>query len=149
MKQKFFHLILLFSLSLTNCSVNKVDINNYLNNFEDKKKDFDELIIGLLNNESIVGKVGHTINENELSKPIKDKLDKLGIINVERSYSKCPDTTEINLTTNWTTKATVYFTKDICDKEQSAKGYHAKTSQMIEVWGLGDGWIMWIDYDFI
>ena len=41
-----------------------------------------------------------------------------------------------------------YFTKNICDKTQTVKGYHLKGG-MIEVWGLGDGWLMWIDYDYI
>jgi hypothetical protein len=37
----------------------------------------------------------------------------------------------------------------LCNIEMTIKSYHSKPSEMIEVWGMGDGWILWVDYDFI
>ena len=54
----------------------------------------------------------------------------------------------IQLSINNKMGITVYFNKNDCEKVQTKIGYHSK-STMIEVWGLGNGWYMWIDYDFI
>jgi hypothetical protein len=138
------------SLILSGCSVNKFDVKKYTNKFSENKKDFEELVILLKSEKTITDRVGYSINENDLNEEIRKKLNKLGITDINISYTHCQNITSIGLTTNWTKKATVYFTKDICDKEQTAKGYYSvQSSGTIEVWGLGDDWLMWIDSDFI
>ena len=76
-------------------------------------------------------------------------LEDLDISNIDTDFSKCNNAIDYQFTSSWSSQATLYFSKNSCDNERTIKGYHAKLSEMIEVWGMGDGWLIWIDYDFI
>lgn len=141
-------ILITISLTLTNCQVTKSDTENYIEKFTECKVEFEILAKKITQNKELLGKIGYGIDINEIDSEIKTKLENLGINDINLKYSECEKITEVELVTNWTKNATVYFNKNECDKEQSKIGYHSK-STMIEVWGLGNGWIMWIDYDFI
>ena len=134
------------TLIIPSCSINKWDTDRYRNKFEANKKDF-ETLVQLLKQQDV--KVGFSINENELPDSIVGILNDLDISDVNLNLSQCQGAVNYQFTSFWSSKATLYFSKDTCNKEQTKKGYHAKSSEMIEVWGLGDGWTMWIDHDFI
>ena len=134
------------TLPILSCSLNKWDIDRYRGKFEANKKDF-ETLVQLLKDQDI--KVGYSINENELPESIKTLLSDLNISDVNLNNTQCQGSVDYQFTSSWSSKATLYFSKDTCNKEQTIKGYHANSSEMIEVWGLGDGWTMWIDHDFI
>ena len=138
-------IFLLVSSTFYTCSVNQWDVDSYISKFERNRKDFERLVY-LLKGSNL--KAGPPINENELSKNIQIILKNLDVVDVNLIV-RCQGITEYQFTTSWSNNATVYFTKQSCDKEQVVKGYHAKKSEMIEVWGLGNDWTMWIDYDFI
>jgi hypothetical protein len=104
-------------------------------------------LVSLLKTQSI--KVGFSVNENEFPKDIQEALQKLGISDVNLNFTHCDGMLDYEFTTTWSSKATLYFLKDFCNKKQTVKGFHYKPSDMIEVWGLGHEWTMWIDYDFI
>jgi hypothetical protein len=138
--------LIIFLVTLASCSVNNWDIKRYQNKFETHQKDF-EILVNLLKTQDI--KVGYSINENDLPKNIQNIIGDLNISNINLNVTQCKGSVDYEFTSSWSSKATLYFSKDTCNKKQTIKGYHSKTSEMIEVWGLGDGWIMWIDYDFI
>lgn len=117
-----------------------------MSRFEEHKGDFEELVV-LLKAQNI--KVGYPINENDLPDKIQNILRELHISDVNLNVTRCKGLVEYQFTTSWSGKTTLYFSKDICSKEETVKGFHAKTSEMIEVWGLGDEWAMWIDHDYI
>lgn len=56
---------------------------------------------------------------------------------------------EIEFTTSWTNYplGKLYLAND-CPNDKSKKGNYWKGG-FIEIWGLGDGWIIWIDSDAI
>lgn len=128
------------------CSVNKYDINRFQARFESKRQMF-ETLVQLLDKQNL--RVGHSINENELPENVQEILQNLEISTISLNHTQCQGVLDYQLTTTWSRTSTLYFSKDKCDKIQTVKGYHSKHSEMIEVWGLGEGWIMWIDYDFI
>lgn len=136
--------LIIFLITFSSCSVNNWDIKSYQKKFEVHKNDF-ETLVSLLKAENI--RAGYPINENNLPENIQNIIEDLNISNI--NITQCKDLVDYEFTSSWSSKATLYFSKDSCNKEQTIKGYHAKTSEMIEVWGLGDGWVMWIDYDFI
>lgn len=139
--------ILFFLTQLfSGCSISSRDITNYKNRFTAHKNEFESLI-KLLEAQHLP--VGYSINENELPATIRSLLENLDISDINISLSQCNDSVQYQLTSSWTTNATLYFTKDKCNKEQTVIGYHSKLSEMIEVWGMDDGWIMMIDYDFV
>lgn len=141
-------IIICFFLVLTNsgCSVNNWDIDRYKSKFQTNKKSFDTLV-HLLKEQSL--KVGFSINENELPESIQTILHDLEISDVNLNTTHCNGVISYQFTSSWSSKATLYFSKDSCDKEQAVNGYYSNSSEMIEVWGLGEGWIMWIDHDFM
>ncbi|HUP11621.1 MAG TPA: hypothetical protein VM187_05405 [Niastella sp.] len=141
------NIIICLLLTFTNvsCSVNKWDVNRYKSKFEIHKKDFETLIL-LLKEQNL--KVGYSVNENELPEKIQALLKELDISDVNLNTTQCQGLIDYQFTSSWSTKATLYFSKDACNKEQTAKGFHT-IDRMIEVWGIGDGWTMWIDHDFI
>jgi hypothetical protein len=141
-------IMICFFLILTNfgCAVNKLDVDSYKGKFQANKKGFDTLV-QLLKEQTL--RVGYSINENELPDNIQTILDELEISDVNLDVTQCQGITGYQFTSSWSSKATLNFSKNTCDKDQTVQGYHAKISEMIEVWGLGDGWSMWIDHDFI
>lgn len=128
------------------CAVNNNDIARYKNKFETHKTDFD-VLVSLVKNQDL--KAGYPINLNNLPTNIRKLLTSLAISDVNINLTKCSDLVEYEFRSSWSSRASLYFSKSSCNKEQSVIGYHDKTSKMIEVWGLGDGWTMWIDYDGI
>ena len=142
-------IILVFlSFTLTKCQVTKSDTENYIEKFTENKIEFDLLAKKISHDKLLLGKIGQSINENELDSILKTELEDIGVDDINLKYSECEKITEVELIMNWTKNATLYFNKNDCEKEQTKLGYHWK-STMIEVWGLGNGWYMWIDYDFI
>ena len=145
MEVKALLIVFLVTLALTSCSINTRDISSYQNIFEAHKGEF-EALVGLLKLQNI--KVGYPINENELPNSIKVMLENLNISDINLNASSCKDTPAYEFTTSWNGKA-LSFSKDPCNKTQTVKGYHEKVSETIELWGMGNDWTMWIDYDFM
>lgn len=139
-------LLLFVVLACCSCSVNSWDVSRYQGKFERNKKDFEQLV-RLLKSQNL--KAGYPVNENELTGDIRDVLDDLDISEVNLDYTDCQGPVSYEFAVSWSLKATVYFKKMACSKEETRKGYHANITEMVEVWGLGDGWMMWIDHDFI
>jgi hypothetical protein len=148
---KVFKAILVFGCFLMlvqlTCRINSWDVFRYKNKFERNKKEFEQLV-NLLKTQNI--RVGYSINPNELPDEIQERLNKLDITDVNLNDTNCEGLAEFEFTTSWCSAAHLYISKDSCDMEQTKNGYHRETdSSLIEIWGLGDGWYMWIDYDFI
>ena len=142
-------IILIFlSFTLTKCQVTKSDTENYIEKFSENKIEFDFLAKKISQDKLLLRKICYSINKNEIDSILQTKLENIGVDNINLQYSECEKITEVEFVMNWTKNATVYFNKNDCNKEQTKIGYHSKTT-MIEVWGLGNGWYMWIDYDFI
>ncbi len=114
-----------------------------MNKFYEYRQDF-ELMVTFLKAHNV--QVGYPVNKNNLPENIKEILHSLDISDVNLNFTKCEGLIDYEFKTNWSNKATLYFSKDSCDKKQSIKGFHDST-HMIEVWGLGDEWIMWLDHD--
>lgn len=146
MKAKTILYLLFITLVISGCSVNNWDVNRYKRKFEANKEDFEKLV-NLLKHENI--KVGYSVRRNELSDRVQQILNELDIYDVVLDITQCPNVIEYQFTSSWSRKATLYFSKNICNKEQTVKGFHSTPTEMIEVWGLGDDWTMWIDHDFI
>ena len=96
-----------------------------------------------------MSRIGYSVNKNDLDKDTKTILSKLDILDISTSSSDCKDITQYQLEADWTTKLHIYFTKDNCDNVETKRGFRKQASKYIEVYGLGDNWLMWIDYDLL
>ena len=142
-------LLILFGLTLSSCSVTESDINGYIDRFYNNKSDFDRIITSVSTNGTITSRIGYFINKNDLDEDTQVILSKLDITDLSTSSSDCKGIAQYELEADWTTKVHIYFTKDKCDYVETKRGFRKQASEYIEVYGLGDNWLMWIDYDLL
>jgi len=135
-------------LSFFNCQITESNTEGYIEKFTENKSDFEKLAQKISSNKKLLAKIDQSVKENEIEAEIKEQLDELDISSFNILSTECDGVVKIEFVVNWTDNATIYFDKDNCEKTNTKKGYHSKNT-MIEVWGLGDGWVMWIDYDYI
>jgi len=119
--------------------------SSLINKFQKNKTGFDELVSFL---KTFPLNVGYSIDETKFPENIQDQLADLEITDINASISHCGGIVEYEFVSGWTKMSHVYFSKNTCDTTITQKGYYAKRSELVEVWGLGDGWFMWIDHDF-
>ncbi|KOP35997.1 hypothetical protein DBB36_19435 [Flavobacterium sp. WLB] len=141
-------LTVLISLALFSCEVSKSDTEGYIDKFYSNKIAFEKVAEKIYADKELTKRTGRRIPENKIDPEIKNDLEKLGIESFTIYKANCKKDIEVEFILNWTKNATLYLVKNNCNFDRSKIGYHSKTT-MIEVWGLGNGWIMWIDYDFI
>jgi len=123
----------------------KIEIlNNELNEWSD-------LTQRILKNEYVNSHLGKFISPNDLDKSLSKELKEKGIIRL--SVHKSSNCQEVEYSTNWTEYpiGSLYLTWTSCDSAQTQKGYYKDNFHInfIEVWGVGNNWLIWIDSDFI
>jgi hypothetical protein len=138
-------IIILVALCSSSCGVNSWDVDKYKSTFESNRVKYNELVAAL---NKCNFNAGYSIYNNKLPNHITILLEELEITNAFSIHTTC-NTNGYQFETKWSTKAHLSFINDVCVVEQSARGYHTKKSNMIELWGLGNGWVMMIDHDFI
>jgi len=151
------HLIIptLILTILTSCNYINTDkkrsdkVESYKEFFYINQKTFDQLTEELLTNEKINSKIGQLLTAEDVDELTNIKLRRLEIESFSISQTKCGKL-EIEYKTTWTKYpiGQMYLSKDSClDDPLTVKGNHSKDSSFIETWGLGDGWVIWIDSD--
>ncbi|MFC4815551.1 hypothetical protein [Flavobacterium sp. GCM10023249] len=146
------HLVLIYTVLIgffvSSCSVTESDTESYIARFYENKIVFERLVQKVNEDQYALSTIGHSINKSKVHPGIQEDIEDLEIATLQLSTTDCHGITQTELSVNWTTHATVTFIKSKCPSIETKKGYHSK-NQMIEVWGLGEGWTMMIDYDFI
>lgn len=92
---------------------------------------------------------GQRIEPKSFDELTNKQLRRLEIDHVDINKTNCGQL-EIEFTTSWTKYpiGQMYLSKD-CSDDKSKKGSYWTDGNFIEVWGLGDDWIIWVDSDFI
>lgn len=140
--------ILLTSCNYINTDKRRIDkADSYKEFFYENKTTFDQLIKDIQGDKSITSKMGLFHEVDKLEDELKTKkLRRLEIHTFSIAQTNC-DEPEIEFITSWTDYpiGQMYLTKG-CPDEKSEKGNYWKGG-FIEVWGLGDGWVIWVDSD--
>jgi hypothetical protein len=145
--------IIILTIILTGCDYVNTEkrrigkVGTYKEFFYENKEVFEQLIKEIQNDKSITDKMGLFQSVDKLEDELKiKKLRRLEINTLAIDPTTCGQP-KVEFLTSWTDYpiGQLYLTKD-CVDEQSKKGYYSKGG-FIEVWGLGDGWIIWIDSD--
>ena len=148
------HLIIL-TIILTSCDYVNTDkrriekAESYKQYFNENKEIFEQLIKDIQNDKSITSKMGLLQDVTKLEDDLKIKrFRRLEIQMFSIAQSTC-EQPKVEFITTWTDFpiGQMYLTKD-CPDENSREGAYWKGG-FIEVWGLGDGWTIWIDSDLI
>lgn len=143
-------LFTLFFFTLISCNVGKDGrkeiILEKIDEFNKEKKEWNDLTQSILKDESVNYKLGQLISLNDLDKSIADKLNdrEIKYITVRNS----PECQEVEYQKDWDNSlGTQYLQFTTCDTLKTKNGYYQSDSSPIEVFGIGDNWLIWIDID--
>ena len=143
---KYIVLILISFLSFS-CSFTDSDVLDIKEKFSENKPEFEKLVSIILNDENLTYQSGHFIDAKSIKKNILENLEDLEIKldNIDKTDCEKFDVTFELL---WDNSVHIFVVKEGCPSERSSKNYIQK-GEMIDTYGLGDGWVLWIDHDFI
>lgn len=144
MKESLFITCIIVAFSTGSCIVSGSDAKRFMTVFNVREKDFDSLVT-LLQRQKLPADYAY---RKQMPDDILKMMHNLHITDINLNVTPCRDTVAYEFVTSWASNAKVYFSKSACHGKEATKGYYKKSSEMIEVWGLGNNWIMWIDHDF-
>ena len=144
--QKVNKALIILSLLILSCNFINTDskrieqANNYKRFFFENKEQLEQITEKVLRNKKLILKSGQKIEE---------QLKTLKIENIVITKNSC-ETFEVEYRTSWTKYpiGTMYLTMNVCESTKYPNGSYVNFG-FIEVWGLGEGWILWVDSDFI
>ena len=148
-------LILTFIITLTSCSGNRQKRKDIVADkivmINENRTEWENLTKDILDDPYVNQKLGKFISPPELSDKLKSRLLKLGIIRLTvHKQDKCK---EVEYATDWTEYpvGALYLTWTTCDSVETQKGFYLDNfnANFIEVWGVGNNWLIWVDSDFI
>lgn len=115
------------------------------------KQEWSMLSQKILSDEYVNSNLGRFICTNDLENSISKELINKGIVRI--SVTKDSICKEIEYSTNWTEYpiGTLYLIWDSCDIIKTNNGFYLDNFDLncIEVWGVGDNWMICVDSDFI
>ena len=148
-------LILSFVLTLTSCSDNRQKRKDIVADkivlINENRTEWENLTKDILDDPYVNQQLGKFINPAELNDNLKSRLLKKGIIRL--SVQKGNTCKEVEYATDWTEYpfGAIYLKWTTCDSVQTQKGFYVDNfnTNFIEVWGVGNNWLIWVDSDFI
>ncbi len=122
-------------------------VSEKIESFSEKQAEWDNLTKRILKNEFVNSNLGKYINSIDLDKSLASELTEKGIKRISvRNSSECK---EVEYTTEWTNYQItyLYLTWTTCDSKQTEKGFYQSDSSFIEIYGIGNNWLVWTDGD--
>jgi hypothetical protein len=148
-------LILLYILLLASCFDSRQNRKNIVSEkiemINENIIEWEKLTKDILEDHYVNQKLGLSIYPDELSEKLKGKLLKQGIIWL--SVQKNVECDEVEYRTDWADFpiGALHLKWTTCNSLHTQKGFYLDNSNInfIEVWGLGNNWLIWVDSDFI
>lgn len=148
-------LILIFIITLASCTDNRQKRKDIVADkivmINENRTELEKLTKDILDDPFVNQQLGKLISPSQLSDKLKERLLKQGIVRL--SVQKQDNCQEVEYATDWTEYpiGALYLTWTSCDSIQTQKGYYKDNfnANFIEVWGVGNNWLIWIDSDFI
>lgn len=113
--------------------------------------EWNKLTQQILSDQYVNANLGKLIKPASLNGSLKEQLIDRDVLNI--SAQKNGDCKEVEFVTGWTSYpiVTLYLTWTNCDSTQTQQGYYLDNfnTNFIEVWGVGNNWLIWTDSDFI
>lgn len=118
-----------------------------IDNFREEEKEWNELTKRILNDETVNHKLGLLIKPEELEKSLADKLLEKEIAYIIVGNNK--DCRKVEYEKKWSNNlGAQHFEWSNCENKKAEKGYYENLGT-IEVFGIGNGWLVWVDSDAI
>ncbi|WP_299315989.1 hypothetical protein [uncultured Aquimarina sp.] len=148
-------LILFLTFSLLSCKDNrekrKEIVSEKIEQIVENQTEWNSLTQRILKDPFAISNQGKFTYLKDLDKTLAKELDNKGIKSITIGINS--DCKQVEYTTKWTDYpiGTLYLTWTTCDAEQTKKGYYKDSfhDNFIEVWGIGNNWLIWTDSDFI
>jgi len=149
-------LIFLLTFSLISCKDNrekrKEIVSEKIDQFSGKQVEWKNLTNQILENKFVKSNLGKGIYPSDLEQYLSTELINNGIKRITvRNSSECK---EVEYETEWTEYpiGTLYLTWTTCGNlKQTEKGSYEDNFDLnfIEIWGIGNNWLIWTDSDYI
>ncbi|WP_412983941.1 hypothetical protein [Pontimicrobium sp. IMCC45349] len=147
-------LIFLLTFSLLSCKDNKEKrkeiVTEKIEQFSEKETEWNNLTNRILENQYVNSNLGKRIYPIDLEQSLSTELIENGIKFITvLNDSECK---EVEYATEWTEYpiGTLYLTWTTCGNlKQTEKGFYQSDSSFIEIFGIGNNWLIWTDSDFI
>lgn len=132
-------------ISLVSCSSRKEIVLQKIENFQSEKKEWNDLTKRILKDKTVNSKLGLLIEPEELDESLANELLKKEIVSITVGNNK--DCQRVEYQKCWENFiGTQYLIWTTCDSLKTKKGYYEDLSP-IEVFGIGEKWLTWIDTD--
>lgn len=143
-------IVLALFLILISCNIGKEGrkeiIEIKIEEFNENQKEWNILTQRILKDETVIHKLGQLISPNDLEKSIAEELNEREIKYISvRNSIECQEVEYQKVWDNFIGTQFLKFTT--CDSLKTQKGYYQSDSSPIEVFGIGDNWLIWIDID--
>ncbi len=148
-------LLLTITILVSSCSDSRQNRKDFVKDklikINENIYEWENLTKDILNDTFVNIHLGKLIITSELNNNIRQRLEKFGVTQI--SVEKKTNCTEVEYTTNWAESpiGKLYLTKNTCDNIQTKRGYYFDNydTNFIEVWGVGNNWLIWIDSDLL
>jgi hypothetical protein len=126
------------------------EVNSYKELFFNNRQVFEGIVAQIKSDERLRAKANGVIMPEEFDELTLRQLRQLKIRHLTIKSTLC-DELEIEFRTHWTEYpiGQMYLTKPACEDALAGKGNYWNDGSFIDVWGLGDDWLIWTDSDFI
>lgn len=116
-----------------------------IEDFRNEEKEWNDLTVKILSDKIVNEKLGLIIDIEDLENNLTGELKQKEIINITVSNNeKCKS---VEYQREWKYSiGTQYLKWTTCDSVKSKEGYYENLT-LIEVFGIGNGWLTWIDTD--
>lgn len=148
-------LIFIIAFGLLSCKDNrekrKEIVAEKIEEITENQSEWNSLTERILKDPFAISNQGKSTYPKDLERDLEKELDDKGIKSFTvGTSSECQ---KVEYETEWTTYpiGTLYLTWTTCDSEQTKKDYYEDNFDVnfIEVWGIGNNWLIWTDSDFI
>ncbi len=143
-------LIISFTSCLDNRQRRKDIVAEKIVIINENRTEWENLTKDILNDLFVNQKLGKLVSPTELNFDLKNRLLKQGILRLSvNKYNNCM---QVEYDTDWTDYpiGALNITWTTCDSIQTQKGFYLDNFNInfIEVWGVGNNWLIWTDSDF-
>ena len=114
--------------------------------FSEKQNEWNSLTQRLLENEYVNSYLGKVIYPMDLNESLSAELKEKGVKQISARNSD--DCKEVEYETEYEYPiGTLHLTWTTCDPKQTEKGFYQSDSGFIEIYGIGNNWLIWTDHD--
>jgi hypothetical protein len=141
---RFLPIVLFFVLVLVSCDSTETVPETYVEKFYENQQRAEQLVSLLKGDKFLERKSGQELGILKFNDTIRNILTELDIKSVHY-FSWGRNDRQFDFITNWRKENPIHITYNSLDGIETQKGFYRKDENSNEVWGLGKGWLLWLE----